>query len=201
MERLARADEGEGLNAIIERGKRAMTIETDAQSSLGGFLAPGNQVDVIVTIRPDDKNIGAKWLTDTILQDVKVLAVGDSLRARPTGDDGSKKKGKKRGRNRPSVTLELSPSEAEKLALASSKGDLHLVLRSEVDTYVYDDDGELTNTDQMLGVAKMKPKEAPKRKTTSSSQTLPMNPPGLPSAGSRPWRLSSGPSLAPEPEP
>ena len=91
FERLADETEGKGLNAIIERGKRAMTIQTDAQSSLSGMLAPGNHVDVIVTIRPDDRSMGASWVTDTILEDVKVLAVGDSLVSRKSGDDDKKK--------------------------------------------------------------------------------------------------------------
>jgi pilus assembly protein CpaB len=154
FERLADETEGKGLNAIIERGKRAMTIQTDAQSSLSGMLAPGNHVDVIVTIRPDDRSLGASWVTETILEDVKVLAVGDSLVSRSTTAESKKKS---RRREKPSVTLQVTPSEAEKLALASSKGDLHLVLRSEVDDYVADDDGSVLDTNTLLGMKKKQP--------------------------------------------
>jgi pilus assembly protein CpaB len=158
FERLADEADGMGLNAIIEHGKRAMTIQTDAQSSLSGMLAPGNHVDVIVTIRPDDRSMGASWVTETILEDVKVLAVGDSLLARKESNDG--KKASRRNRQKPSVTLQVTPSEAEKLALASSKGDLHLVLRSDIDDLVSDDDGTVLSTNALLGVGK--PAAAPR---------------------------------------
>jgi Flp pilus assembly protein CpaB len=159
FERLARQDAVVGLNAIISPGKRAMTIETDAESSLSGLLQPGNWVDVLVTIRPDDKALGAKWVTETILQDVKVLAVGDSLS--PRAEDPADKKKKTRGRNRPAVTLEVTPAEAQSLALAVSKGDLHLVLRSDVDKIQQESTGPL-NTNTMLGV-KAEPAPAPVR--------------------------------------
>jgi len=155
FERLADEKDGKGLNAIIERGKRAMTIQTDAQSSLSGMLVPGNHVDVIVTIRPDDRSMGASWVTETILEDVKVLAVGDSLIARKEEVDG--KKAKRQKRPKPSVTLQVTPHEAEKLALATSKGDLHLVLRSDIDDLVSDDDGTVLSTNALLGVKKTEP--------------------------------------------
>lgn len=167
-ERLADEADGKGLNAIIERGKRAMTIQTDAQSSLSGMLAPGNHVDVIVTIRPDDRSMGASWVTDTILEDVKVLAVGDSLIVRAEAETDKKKK---RRREKPSVTLQVTPSEAEKLALASSKGDLHLVLRSDVDDYVVDDAGSVLDTNAMLGVKKAPPKTTSSGRRSSKPKT------------------------------
>jgi pilus assembly protein CpaB len=165
-ERLADESEGKGLNAIIQRGKRAMTITTDAQSSLSGMLAPLNHVDVIVTIRPDDRAIQAKWVTETILEDVKVLAVGDSLLRATAGDDKKKKKKKK-----PSVTLEVTPQEAEKLALASSRGELHLVLRSEIDDYVVDDQGSVLDTNALLGVQKTAPRVRSSRPKTPKTRT------------------------------
>jgi len=130
-ERLAQKEAGIGLNAIIATGKRAMTVETDTESGLAGMLQPGNYVDVIVTIRPDDANVKAKWVTETILQGIRVLAVGSSLAGASGG--GDEEKSSSRRRTRPSVTMELTLEEAEKLALASSKGDIHMVLRNDVD--------------------------------------------------------------------
>ncbi len=151
-ERLADPTAGKGLNAIITPGKRAMTIEADARSSLGGFLQPGNYVDVIVTIRPDDSSIQSKWLTETILQAVRVLAVGDTTV--PGGEEKKKSRSSrgKSSRRRIPVTLELTLEEAEKLALASSRGDLHLVLRSDIDIILQDTNGPV-NTNALLGVA------------------------------------------------
>jgi Flp pilus assembly protein CpaB len=77
--RLASADAGIGLNAIIEPGMRAMSVEVDSQSGVAGLIRPGNYVDVIVTIRPDNRDTKAKWVAHNFLQGAKVLAVGRSM--------------------------------------------------------------------------------------------------------------------------
>lgn len=151
VERMARREAGIGLNAIIPPGKRAMTIETDAQSALAGLLQPGNFVDCIVTIRPDDRAVGAKWVTETILQGVKVLAIGDSLSPTVKAEkDAADKKSGRRRRGRPTVTLELTLEESEKVALAASRGDIHLVLRSDIDITQEETTGPL-NTNALIG--------------------------------------------------
>ena len=162
VERMARREAGIGLNAIIAPGKRAMTIETDAGSNLGGHLQPGNWVDVIVTIRPDDRQMDTRWVTETILQGIKILAVGDSLSVlRPSaGEKGKTGAGASANaaanpnaqrRGKPTVTLELTLEESEKLALAVSRGDIHLVLRSDIDIAQQETTGPL-NTRAMLGL-------------------------------------------------
>lgn len=137
-ERLARRDAGIGLNAIVTPGKRAMAIEVNTESGVAGFLQPNNFVDVIVTIKPDDDAVDAKWVTETILQGIKVLAVDSNL-----GNNEEQEKQNRTRRLRPSVTLEVTLEEAEKLALASSKGELHLVLRSDVDITQVEDHGPM----------------------------------------------------------
>jgi pilus assembly protein CpaB len=137
-ERLARRDAGIGLNAIVTPGKRAMAIEVNTESGVAGFLQPNNFVDVIVTIKPDDDAVDVKWVTETILQGIKVLAVDSNL-----GNNEEQEKKNRTQRMRPSVTLEVTLEEAEKLALASSKGELHLVLRSDVDITQVEDHGPM----------------------------------------------------------
>jgi pilus assembly protein CpaB len=158
-ERLAQPDVGIGLNAIVTPGKRAMTIATDTETAVAGLLQAGNYVDIIVTIKPDDPAAaGAKWATETILQGIKVLAVGSVIEGadeRPTVDakgntvkkpatDPSKKN------LRPSITLEVTPDEAEKLALASSRGEITVVLRSDIDILQIDSPGPVT-TSKLIG--------------------------------------------------
>lgn len=128
-ERLARRDAGIGLNAIVTPGKRAMSIEVTTESGVAGFLQPNNFVDVIVTIKPDQEVQGAKWVTETILQGIKVLAVDSNL----GNNEEQEKQNRSARRTKPSVTLEVTLEEAEKLALSASRGELHLVLRSDVD--------------------------------------------------------------------
>lgn len=157
-ERLARRDAGIGLNAIVTPGKRAMTVEVDTESGVAGFLQPNNFVDVIVTIKPDDDDIEAKWLTETILQGVKVLAVDTSLTSNAEAEEKKKSSRGSQRRQRPSVTLEVTLEEAEKLALASSKGDLHLVLRSDVDISPVENSGVIMINDVLGLDEKEKPK-------------------------------------------
>ncbi len=173
---------GGGLNALIKPGMRAMTIEVGTQSSLAGFLVPGNRVDVIVTIKPDERFTEAKWVTETILQDVTVLAVGDLLDGGTTSSqitDAVKKgtKGQAKGkkgeaedkeaapkqgpaarkstkRTKPSVTLQVTPEDAERLALSASRGDVHLVLRSDNDNLTAESsESRFMTTREILGFA------------------------------------------------
>ncbi len=159
-DRLARPDAGIGLNAVVTPGKRAMTVGTNTEDAVAGLLQPGNYVDIIVTIKPEDPTqANAKWATDTILQSIKVLAVGGSLSqsaaeqkttATNSPDDKATKKTKSSQqdmmrRMKPSITLELTPEEAEKLALAVAQGDIHVVLRSDIDIMQYADNGPITS--------------------------------------------------------
>lgn len=128
-ERLAVKDAGIGLNAIITPGKRAMSVAVDAETGVAGFINPGNYVDVVVTIRPDDKSGGGKWTSKAFLQGVKVLAVGRNLGA---GEEDPAKQ-KAMAREKPTVTLELSLEEAEEMALSASKGEIRLALRNDTD--------------------------------------------------------------------
>jgi pilus assembly protein CpaB len=180
VERMARREAGIGLNAIIAPGKRAMTIDTDAGSNLGGHLQPGNWVDVIVTIRPDDRQMDTRWVTETILQGIKILAVGDSLSAlRPNADDKGKAGGGASAnaaanpnaprRGKPTVTVELTLEESEKLALAVSRGDIHLVLRSDIDIAQQETTGPL-NTRALLGLTEAPAPVAEAPRPTSNRQ-------------------------------
>ncbi|MCB9684453.1 MAG: Flp pilus assembly protein CpaB [Alphaproteobacteria bacterium] len=120
-ERLADPAAGVGLNAIIPRGMRAMSLDISDGSSVSGFLNPGNYVDVLVTIEGDDD--GREAETVTLLQAVTVLAVNNRL-GDSTAGEGSKK---------PSVTLAVTPDLAEKLTHAVAQGTVTLTLRNDID--------------------------------------------------------------------
>lgn len=149
--RLASAVAGIGLNVLLTPGMRAMTIETDSQSGVGGFLRPGYSVDAIVTIRPDENNLKAKWVTETILQGVKVLAVGDQLPGLDAELAAERRAQSATRRRRNFVTLEVDIDQAERLALASARGELHLALRSDVDLEMLAARGPLLTND-MVGL-------------------------------------------------
>lgn len=188
-ERLAKVEAGVGLNAIIHPGKRAMTIQTDTETAVAGLLQPGNFVDIIVTIRPEDPTAaGGKWVSETILQGIPVLAVGSSLGGNEAKEQ--EKKDAKKGatssvKYKPSITLEVAPDEAEKLALASSQGDVHVVLRSDIDILQFQGNGP-TTTSAIIGYEPRRPGQ-PERPATAAvaapaAPTTVVEQPALPTA-------------------
>lgn len=115
-----------GVAAVISPGKRAMAIKVDKVRGIYGFIKPGHRVDVLVSICKNGQ-FGQNPVTKTVLQNILVLAVGSET------DD--KDKNKKPSGNPDVVTLEVTPEEAEVLALAAAEGkQLQLALRNYSDT-------------------------------------------------------------------
>jgi pilus assembly protein CpaB len=110
-----------GVSAIVTPGKRALAVKGDKVIGLSGFIRPGNRVDVLVTITvPKTK----KEITKTVLEDVLVLATGIEIQEKSEG-------GKPHSVD--VYTLEVTPEEGERLALASARGKLHFALRNFTD--------------------------------------------------------------------
>jgi pilus assembly protein CpaB len=145
------------LAAVLSPGKRAVTISVNSLTQVGGFAAAGDYVDVILTYRervhiagqdsdPAIKDTVTKsiqnYASETILQNVKVLAVDQAMK-RPAADQ-SVKPGK-------TVTLEVDQKGAETLVLASKLGTMTLALRQLGDetitqpTYPIVTDSRITN--------------------------------------------------------
>lgn len=107
-----------GLPMVIPKNYRATTLKVNEVSGLGGFVKPGDRVDVVSIVSRDEKHTFSK----TILQNVLVLAAGDKIYdPEVIGEAGPIVTAQ--------VTVALSPLDSEKLALASQTGELHLVLR------------------------------------------------------------------------
>ncbi|HYS49429.1 MAG TPA: Flp pilus assembly protein CpaB [Xanthobacteraceae bacterium] len=102
------------LSAVIQPGMKAVTVRVNDVEGVGGFVLPGDHVDVLMTHRPDKGNGN----NDVVLQNTKVLAV-DQL-----ADDSADKPAVVKA-----VTLEVDTVAAQKLSLAASLGSLSLVLR------------------------------------------------------------------------
>ncbi|HOJ77793.1 MAG TPA: Flp pilus assembly protein CpaB [Bacillota bacterium] len=114
-----------GLSFVIPPGKRAITISINEVIGVAGFVKPGERVDLIGTIEPKDSGSGSvSW---TVIQDVEVLAVAQEM-GEPVKDE--KKDAKKtEPKLATSVTLAVTPLQAQKIALAEEKGVLRLTLR------------------------------------------------------------------------
>lgn len=146
------------LDRIIAPGARAVTVLAERAAGVGGLLMPADQVDVIVTIRPDSNALGADWVTETILQNVRVLAVdqdvigGQAEEPAEGGKKGAKGNKEPKQNRKILVTIEVMPDEAEKLALAASRGELHMTLRGAQDEEIIVDRGPLV-TNALLGLS------------------------------------------------
>ena len=114
---LAAPGSGAGLVAVIKPGMRAMAIKVNEVTGVGGFILPNTFVDVI-SIQKRGK---AKSAT-TLLRKIEVLAI-----AQETFIEEGKPKVVR------TVTLELTPEEARKLALKTNEGSIQLVLRNPLD--------------------------------------------------------------------
>lgn len=127
------------LSAVIQPGMKAVTVRVNDVEGVGGFVLPGDHVDVLMTRQPGN--------TDVVLQNAKVLAV-DQL-----ADDSSDKPTVVKA-----VTLEVETVSAQKLSLAASLGSLTLALRKAGEADVEGTRrvtvGDLGNPDVPRGVPK-----------------------------------------------
>ena len=107
------------LSALVKPGMKAVTIRVNDVEGVGGFVLPGDHVDVVLT-RQIDKGSAT---TQVVLQNTRVLAVDQ------TADERAQKAAVAK-----SVTLEVDTVDAQKLWLASSVGSLSLLLRKAGET-------------------------------------------------------------------
>jgi pilus assembly protein CpaB len=107
------------LSALVKPGMKAVTIRVNDVEGVGGFVLPGDHVDVVLT-RQIDKGSAT---TEVVLQNTRVLAVDQ------TADERAAKAAVAK-----SVTLEVNTVEAQKVWLASSVGSLSLLLRMAGET-------------------------------------------------------------------
>jgi pilus assembly protein CpaB len=110
--------EGAGLTVRLEPGKRAMAVRVDEIIGVSGFIVPDDRVDVIVTTTPPGNDNRDARLSKIVLQNKRVLSVAQSTEQK----DGKPQVAR-------SITLEVSPEEAEKLSLAYQEGPIVLALR------------------------------------------------------------------------
>lgn len=122
------ADQRSGLlPMLIDSGKRAMSVRVDKETGVSGFITPNSYVDVFATgTVTEGGNSGREQRSKLILQNVKVMAIGKSIELE--NDEPVEV---------PTVTLLVSPEDAEKLTLASQQKPVRLALRH------FEDDGSV----------------------------------------------------------
>ena len=135
--KLVHSDQGY-LSAVLDKGKRGISISVAAESASGGFIVPNDHVDVILS----RNGANGEDTSETLLSNVRVLAINTRLgETGKTGgpDDGSSGTTDSDGpksqifSNTAIATLELDPVQAETIINAAQVGRLSLALRSIVD--------------------------------------------------------------------
>lgn len=122
--KLARPESG-FLSAILPSGKRAVAVRVSAQSTAGGFILPGDRVDVVQTITQQAApDMPPENVSRTILSNIQVLAIDQTI-------DETEGEPVVVGKT---ATLELDPAQVELVTSAEASGTLSLSLRSITDT-------------------------------------------------------------------
>jgi len=184
--KLAAVGSAGGLSAVIPEGYRAMTVKVDDVQGISGFIMPGALVDVVVVINPTEQQQNP--ISKIVLQNIKVLANGQNI-DRPKNDrDPESVK---------AVTLQVTPDQAERLALASTEGKLQLVMRNAVDQ----DDEQTQGVDKrsLLGGEHAAP--VPDPGTMKSEQPKPAQPIMRRSMSFAPVKPEIKPAQPPAPAP
>jgi pilus assembly protein CpaB len=159
--KLAPKEAGAGLPAVIPEGMRAVSVRVDDVVGVAGFVTPGTMVDVQVTAEAGG---GGGGVTNTILQDVRVLAAGQKVEQDKEGKPQTVSV----------VTLLVNPEQANKLTMASTDGRIHLALRNTIDTKLVEPPPVYMTS--LLGA---RPQPAPKAKTKVKATPPPPPPPPL----------------------
>jgi pilus assembly protein CpaB len=170
-------EEKGNLAAVLSPGKRAVTISVNSLTQVGGFAAAGDYVDVILTYREraripgQDKDPAIKdtvtksiqsYASETILQNVKVLAVDQSMK-RPAADENVKP-GK-------TVTLEVDQKGAETLVLAAKLGTMTLALRQLGDETVTEKDYPIVTDARITNIYDEVEQEVDRQKAAGENST------------------------------
>jgi len=111
------------LAALMDPGMRAISVEISAESASGGFILPNDRVDLILTYDQQgdpERGIAQRTVATTVVQNVRVLAIDQNFSTEAEGETA---------RLGSTATLEVSPREAELLAMSQSLGEVSLSLR------------------------------------------------------------------------
>ena len=116
------------LAAALGPGMRAVTITVSQKTGVAGFVFPGDRIDLVLTqlVKPSDGGNGELKTAETILRNLRVLATDQSTETESENGHSVVKTAR-------TVTLEVTPRIAEKIAVADTIGTLSLSLRSIAD--------------------------------------------------------------------
>jgi pilus assembly protein CpaB len=152
--KLIDADDITGASKGIPKGYRVVAVRVNDVSGTGSLILPGDRVDLLVYLTRNPAHDVHEAQTRTVLQDVKVFAVNAAWQRDP-GDGESSIAAK-------TISLLVTPQQAEKVTLASEMGAVRLVLRNDSDSDLSETDG--TQASDVLGTGSASDRSAEKEK-------------------------------------
>ncbi|MBV9834774.1 MAG: Flp pilus assembly protein CpaB [Alphaproteobacteria bacterium] len=108
------------MAAVLQPGMRAVSVQVTPTSGVSGFIFAGDRVDLILTHVYEKDATKERQASETVLRDIRVIAMDQRLDMRP-GEAPQVAK---------TATLEVTPKQAEVIAVAAEMGKLSLALRS-----------------------------------------------------------------------
>jgi pilus assembly protein CpaB len=122
--KIVRADEGGYMAVMLNPGMRALAVPVSVDNTAGGFVLPGDRVDILVTHQtPRTTGSGTVDSVQPVLRNIRVLAIDQQVAA----EEG------KQSVIGATATLEVSPTDGQIVTLAKASGTLSLMLRSYAD--------------------------------------------------------------------
>ncbi|MDQ1091457.1 pilus assembly protein CpaB [Xanthomonas sacchari] len=127
------------FSRVIKPGAVGYTLPVDETNSISGMIAPGDHVDILLTV--EQENAGSRVIP--LLENINVLATGNRVGDTPVQED-------QQGFS--NITLELSPQQAERLTVAAKAGAMRVMLRQVEDRNSFGLNGMTQK--ELLGTAK-----------------------------------------------
>jgi pilus assembly protein CpaB len=161
-------DQGDFLSANVQKGMRAVGISVKSYVLADRLIRPGDFVDVMVTYKvrvnsrsnPEAQSLVNRYATETVIENVRVLAIDkEDTKAIDASEKDADKKKKSKSSKKATLTVEVSPENAEKLMLAEKMGNIGLALRSIGDNSSASDDKTTTDVNMsrvMTGLSAMR---------------------------------------------
>ncbi len=122
--KIVRADEGGFMAVMLNPGMRAVAVPVSVDNTAGGFILPGDRVDILVTHQGQSSGGTALESVEPVLRNIRVLAIDQQVQMEKD----------KQSVIGATATLEVAPTDGQALTLAKASGTLSLMLRSYADT-------------------------------------------------------------------
>jgi pilus assembly protein CpaB len=121
---LLRARDRGFLASVLAADSRAISINVDAESGVSGLISPGDYVDVVLTQVSDKADLAHRSVSEVVLRNVRIIAIDQDIVEGVLANNAAASKVPH------SVTLQLSPVQVKKIAVAKELGKLSLAVRS-----------------------------------------------------------------------